>query len=114
MSLIYKILPKSEWEEALAAGRFTGSAIDLKDGYIHLSTGDQAQDTARLHFRGQAGLYLVTLESDALGAALKWEPSRGGSLFPHLYGPLDVGLALEARPLELDAEGVPQLRLDHA
>ena len=114
MSLIYKILPQGEWDEALAAGRFTGSAIDLKDGYIHLSTGAQAQDTARLHFRGQAGLYLVALDSDALGAALKWEPSRGGSLFPHLYGPLDVALALETRPLSLDAEGVPQLNLGPA
>ncbi len=111
MSLIYKILPAREWDQAVAIGRFEGSAIDQRDGYIHLSAADQAQETARLHLRGQQGLVLVVLESDALGEALKWEPSRGGVLFPHLYGPLDVALAQEVRPLSLGADGAPEIVL---
>ena len=111
MSLIYKILPASEWDRAVTIGRFEGSAIDMKDGYIHLSAAAQVQETARLHFRGQQGLVLVVLESDALGEALKWEPSRGGVLFPHLYGPLDVALAQEVRPLSLGADGAPEIVL---
>ncbi|MDB5459637.1 MAG: hypothetical protein JWO72_1378 [Caulobacteraceae bacterium] len=112
MSRIYKILSRAAWDEAVAQGRFDGAAIDLEDGYIHLSTGGQAQDTARLHFKDQAGLVLVALSADALGPALKWEPSRGGQLFPHLYGPLDPGLALDVRDIPLDPDGVPQLGLD--
>jgi len=111
MSLIYKILQAQEWARAEALGRFDGSAIDLKDGYIHLSAAAQVQETARLHFRGQQGLVLVVLESGVLGEALKWEPSRGGVLFPHLYGPLDVALALEVRPLSLGADGAPEIAL---
>ncbi len=107
MSLVYKILPRAEWQAALAAGRFEGSAIDLQDGYIHLSTGAQAQETAGKHFKGQDGLVMVSLRADQL--ALTWEPSRGGALFPHLYGVLDPALALDVRPLPLDADGVPQL-----
>ena len=109
MSLIYKILPQGEWDEALAAGRFTGSAIDLKDGYIHLSTGAQAQDTARLHFRGQTGLAVVAFEAEAFGEALKWEPSRGGQLFPHVYGPIDTTLALSVTDTPLDGDGAPRI-----
>jgi uncharacterized protein (DUF952 family) len=111
MSLIYKIVSEAEWARAQASGRFEGSAVDLKDGFIHMSSADQAQETARLHFRGQADLILVSLEADDLGADLKWEPSRGGVLFPHLYGPLDVTLARETRRLTLDAEGMPRLDL---
>jgi uncharacterized protein (DUF952 family) len=111
MSLIYKILPAEEWDRAKALGRFEGSAIDLKDGYIHLSAAAQVHETARLHFRGQQGLVLVVLDSDALADALKWEPSRGGVLFPHLYGPLDVALALDVRPLFLGADGAPEIAL---
>ena len=109
MTLIYKILPSVEWEAARIAGRFDDSAIDLADGYIHLSAGPQAQETARKYFSGRGDLVLLTVEADALGEALKWEPSRGGDLFPHLYAALDVGQVLAARPLELDAEGVPVL-----
>lgn len=111
MSLVYKILPAEEWERAEALGRFEGSAIDLKDGYIHLSAASQVNETARLHFHGREQLVLVILESDALGEALKWEPSRGGALFPHLYGPLDVALALDVKPLALGADGAPQIAL---
>jgi uncharacterized protein (DUF952 family) len=111
VSRVYKILSRAAWDEAVAAGRFDGAAIDLKDGYIHLSTGAQAQDTARLHFKGQAELVLAAFRVDDLGAALKWEPSRGGQLFPHLYGSLDPALALQVSDIPLDADGVPMLGL---
>ena len=84
MARVYKILHADAWAAAKRAGRFEGVAIDLSDGYIHLSTAAQAQETARLHFAGQTGLVLLRIDAGALGAALKWEPSRGGQLFPHL------------------------------
>jgi uncharacterized protein (DUF952 family) len=111
MSLVYKLLTAGEWDSAMAAGRFEGSKLDREDGYIHLSGAAQAQETARLHFHGQKDLVLVTLETDTLGPGLKWEASRAGALFPHLYGPLDVALALEVRPLSLGADGAPELGL---
>ena len=110
MTPVYKIMTGAEWRAALGGGRFEGSAVDLADGYIHLSTAAQAQETAAKHFRGQTGLVLVTLDADAL-SPLKWEPSRGGALFPHLYGPLDVTLALEVRPLDLGPDGAPDTGL---
>jgi uncharacterized protein (DUF952 family) len=106
---VYKILAGAEWDAAKAAGRFEGAAIDLRDGFIHLSTAAQAQETARLHFAGQAGLVVLALDADRLGAALKWEPSRGGQLFPHLYGALDCALVEAVTPAPLDADGAPQL-----
>lgn len=109
MSVIYKILSRAEWEAAQAAGRFAGSGVDLADGYIHLSAADQAQETAAKWFRGQADLVLLGVEAEALGEALKWEASRGGALFPHLYRPLLVAEVLSQRDLDLDADGVPQL-----
>ena len=92
--MIFKILPRSEWEAAEAAGRFEGSGIDLADGYIHFSSAEQWPETLRLHFAGRRGLVLVAVEAEALGAALKWETSRGGDLFPHLYGALPTSLAI--------------------
>ena len=109
MRLIYKILPRAAWDEAVAQGRFEGSPVDLHDGYIHFSTAAQAQETAARHFRGQAGLVVVAIEASSLGAALRWEPSRGGQLFPHLYGPLDPALAQGVTDAPLDAGGVPRL-----
>lgn len=109
MSRIYKILPRCEWAAAQAAGRFDGSAIDLHDGYIHFSTAEQAQETARRHFHGQGELVVLAIEADDLGAGLRWEPSRGGALFPHLYGALDAALVRAVTDAPLDAEGVPQL-----
>ena len=109
MSKIYKILPRSEWDAARAAGSFAGSAVDLADGFIHFSGADTAQRTAELYFKDQPDLMLLTLEADDLGQALKWEASRGGALFPHLFRALKVEEVLAERGLELDADGVPAL-----
>jgi len=107
MTKIYKILAASDWEAACAAGRFAGCGVDLQDGYIHFSCASQAGETARRHFRGREGLVLAAFEAERLGDDLRWEPSRGGELFPHLYGVLDPALALEVRPLPLNTEGWP-------
>ena len=109
MAKVYKIATRADWDAALLKGRFGGAAIDLRDGYIHLSTAAQAAETARLHFAGQGGLALLRLDADALGPALKWEPSRGGQLFPHLYGALDCGLVEAVTEMPLDAAGVPRV-----
>ena len=109
MKRIYKILPRAEWEQAVAVGEFQGSAVDIADGYIHFSAADQAQETARRYFYGQADLTLLAVDSERLGAGLKWEASRGGALFPHLYRPLGCREVLEARAAPLDAAGVPDL-----
>src|SRR5690606_25811720 len=90
MTRIYKILRRDEWRAAQAFGTFAGSTVDHRDGYIHFSTAAQAQDTARLHFRGQANLVVLEVDTAPLESALKWEPSRGGSPFPHLYGVLSI------------------------
>ncbi|HEY3696782.1 DUF952 domain-containing protein [Phenylobacterium sp.] len=107
MGRIYKILPRADWAAARASGRFEGSAVDLADGFIHFSTAAQAGETARRHFAGQAGLVVLEVEADDLGHALKWEPSRGGDLFPHLYGPLETAHVRQVRDAPLDAAGVP-------
>ena len=105
MTTIYKIVSADLWKAAEASGVFTGASIDLKDGYIHLSTAAQARRTAELHFAGQANLVLVAVDASRLGAALKYEPSRGGDLFPHIYGPLPMTAVLSVRPLQLDTNG---------
>ncbi|MGE5829012.1 MAG: DUF952 domain-containing protein [Micromonosporaceae bacterium] len=102
--MIYKLLSTREWQAAEASGRFDGSAVDHVDGYIHLSARDQVVETARRHFAGQSGLTLLTIDPEAVGAELRWEASRGGSLFPHLYAPLPVAAVVEARELP---DGVP-------
>ena len=84
--LIYKILTSDQWEDLKAAGETPGAPIDVSDGFVHFSTAEQAAATAAKHFAGQTGLWLLALHANALGDALKWEPSRGGALFPHLYG----------------------------
>lgn len=109
MSKIYKILSAQEWDAARASGVFLGSAVDLADGYIHFSAADQAQETAAKWFAGQADLMLLTVEAGPLGEALKWEPSRGGALFPHLYRPLQAAEVSAARPLPLDETGAPSV-----
>ncbi len=107
MTSIYKILKRDEWLAAQRAGVFAGSGIDLRDGYIHFSTAAQAAETARLHFRGQTDL--VVLEVNAEVLTLKWEPSRGGALFPHLYGTLALEHVTAVHDARLDASGVPVL-----
>lgn len=96
---IYKIATQAQWKEAEATGVFSGSAVDKRDGYIHLSTEAQLDETLSRHFAGQADLLIIAFESDSFGDALKWAPSRGGQLFPHLYAPLPVSLALELKTL---------------
>ena len=109
MRRIYKILDRAAWRAAEAAGVFTGSAVDLADGFIHFSTADQAQETAQRHFAGQPDLVLLTLDADALGEALRWEPSRGGDLFPHLYAPLPLDQVTAVRRLTPGDDGAPAL-----
>lgn len=104
--MIYKIVSAAEWRQAQTDGVFRGAPIDLKDGYIHFSTADQVAETAARHFAGRDGLVLVSVDAGALGEALKWEPSRGGKLFPHLHAPLDTGAAVAVDPLPLDPDGV--------
>jgi uncharacterized protein (DUF952 family) len=103
--IIYKIVPKQLWSDAMITGAFNGSPLDISDGFIHFSTAAQVRDTATKHFSGVPDLLLVAVSASALGDALKWEPSRGGDLFPHLYGPLPVELALWVKPLIADGEG---------
>lgn len=102
---IFKICPAAEWREAERAGAFLGSAVDRKDGFIHFSTAAQLRETAAKHFAGAADLLLVALDSERLGERLRWEPARGGALFPHLYAPLAVALAAWVAPLPLGADG---------
>lgn len=103
--IIYKICPASLWREAEAAGVFKGAAIDLTDGYIHFSTADQVKETAARHFAGQPDLLLAAIDAAALGTALKYEPSRGGALFPHLYADLLLTAVTWVKPLPLAADG---------
>jgi uncharacterized protein (DUF952 family) len=98
--LVYKICSAAEWREAVASGTYRGSAVDVRDGYIHLSTLSQLAETLRLHFAGQRDLVLVEVDPAELGDALRWEPSRGGALFPHLYGTLPVAIARSVAPVE--------------
>jgi uncharacterized protein (DUF952 family) len=106
---IYKILPRAEWTAAQAAGRFEGSAIDREDGYIHFSTAAQAQETARRYFVWLKDLVVLEVEGDDLRETLKWEPSRGGDLFPHLYATLSVDQVRAAHEAPLDEDGVPRM-----
>ena len=105
MGTIYKICTAAEWCEAEQAGSYRGSVADRKDGFIHFSTAEQAAETAAKWFAGQRDLVLVAVDAQALGDALKWEPSRGGALFPHLYGELELRAVLRVDPLPLDAAG---------
>lgn len=108
MSLAYKILTRSEWDQAQAAGVFEGSAVDRQDGFIHLSTAAQAPETARRYFAGQADLVVLQIDTDEV-QGVRWEPSRGGALFPHIYGPLDTRLVRAVTPAPLGPDGAPDL-----
>jgi len=100
--LIYKIFRTPEWDALRQTGTTTGAPIDVTDGYIHFSTSAQAAETAAKHFAGATDLVLSCLETDDLGEALVWEPSRGGALFPHLYRPLNLSEVLWTKPLPLE------------
>ena len=103
---IYKIVPETLWQEARNAGRFEGAGIDLQDGFIHFSTAAQAKRTAELYFAGQAGLLLVAVDGAMLGDALRYEASRDGDLFPHLYAALPLDSVLWEKPLMVGPDGV--------
>ncbi|MGE0024079.1 MAG: DUF952 domain-containing protein [Hyphomicrobium sp.] len=110
--MIFKIVQLAEWRAACRDGAFRGSAVDLSDGYIHLSTAHQVRATAAKHFKGQRDLVLVAIDEDMLKPAIVWEPSRGGDLFPHLYGSLPTARALWERELTLDDDGNPVIPED--
>lgn len=103
--LIYKICPAPLWREAERTGRFDGAPVDLSDGYIHFSTAGQLAETAAKHFAGQDQLLLIGVDDSRLGPALRYEPSRGGALFPHLYAVLDPKAVRWIAPLPLRADG---------
>lgn len=102
---IYKLADRAEWERARASGAYEGSAVDRADGYIHMSTSAQLAETARRHYAGRDRLVLAAIDPPALGQALRWEASRGGDLFPHLYGALPLSAALSERALSVAADG---------
>jgi uncharacterized protein (DUF952 family) len=109
---IYKISPASAWREAERQGVYKGSADDLRDGYIHFSTAAQVAETARKHYFGQTGLFLIAVDADALGDELRWERSRNDELFPHLYGELDLGAVTAILDMRAQSDGthdIPEL-----
>jgi uncharacterized protein (DUF952 family) len=99
MNWVYKIIDAGIWEQACVAGVFNGVAIDLSDGYIHLSDASQVETTAQLYFAEKQNLLLLAFDPASFGESLKWEASRGGALFPHVYGTLDTATALWSKPL---------------
>src|ERR1700694_6140481 len=110
---IYKICSASPWREAERQGVFRGSADDARDGFIHFSTAAQVPETARKHYFGQTGLFLIAVDADALGDALRWEPARNDELFPHLYGELDLGAVTAILDLRAQSDGyhdIPELK----
>jgi uncharacterized protein (DUF952 family) len=103
--LVYKICTEALWSDAECAGVFAGAPVDLAEGYIHLSTARQVRETAALHFAGQEGLVLAAIDEERLGGALRYERSRGGDLFPHLYGTLPMAAVAWVRRLPLGTDG---------
>ncbi len=104
-AVIFKIAPRSLWAEAEHTGVFRGSPVDHADGFIHFSSTTQVAETANRHYAGQQDLLLVAVDGAALGDALRWETSRGGDLFPHLYGELPLDAVLWVKPLPLGPDG---------
>ena len=104
-TIIFKICPAALWADAERSGLFRGSAVDLADGFIHFSAAGQVVETAEKHFAGQRDLVLVAVDAAKVGNALKWETSRGGAPFPHLYAPLPLSAVLRVTPLRLGADG---------
>ena len=108
--IVYKIVATEEWAAAETAGVFTGASVDRADGFIHFSTAEQAPETAAKWFAGRGDLTLAAIDAEALGDDLRWEPSRGGALFPHLYRALPMSAVVWSRPLPLGSDGRPCFR----
>jgi uncharacterized protein (DUF952 family) len=106
---VYKICSRAALQEARKSGRFDGSADDARDGFIHLSAASQVSGTLAKYFAGQRGLVLLAVDPERLGQQLRWERSRGGELFPHLYGPLDLAHVISVEALELQEDGSHRL-----
>jgi uncharacterized protein (DUF952 family) len=106
---VYKICPEAALQKARKSGRFVGSADDARDGFIHLSAGHQVTGTLAKYFAGQSDLVLLVIDLDRLGDRLRWERSRGGELFPHLYGPLDLAHVISVEPLAVQEDGSHRL-----
>lgn len=104
-TVIYHICTCDDWDAALAAGQYGGSAQDHADGFIHFSSAADVVASAAKHRTGQSGLLLLSVDAQALGEALKWEPARGGILFPHLYGAMPVVAVLRVEDLPLGSDG---------
>jgi len=104
-TIIYHMCRADEWQAAQSSGFYLGSSQDVADGFMHFSTAPQIVESAAKHRAGQTGLLLLAVDADALGPALKWEASRGGQLFPHLYAALPISAARWAKPLPLGADG---------
>ena len=104
-STIYKVVSQPEWQQAEIDGVFRGSAVDLADGFIHLSSAAQAVETVAKHFAGQANLLIASVDAKVLGDTLRWEESRGGALFPHIYGDLPMTAVTKVQPLPLGEDG---------
>ncbi len=111
-ALIYKLHPAADWALAERAGVFTGAPVDLADGFIHFSTAAQVVETAARHFAAATDLLLIAVDTAGLGPALRWEASRGGALFPHLYGPLPLGAVRWIEPLPMAPAGRHVFPLD--
>ncbi len=104
-NIIYKIEDAAIWAQAQAAGSYTGSPLDVADGFIHLSSAEQVRETADKWFTGRTGMVLVHIDATILASTLKWEASRGGALFPHNYGPLPMSAMIAVAPMMLDEAG---------
>lgn len=102
---VYKVMSRNQWEAMQSAGRFDGAAIDLQDGFIHLSAAGQLQETVAKHFHGQPDLVVVAVDTGSLGTCLRWEISRGGALFPHLYASLRIDSVTETFALPMNEHG---------
>jgi uncharacterized protein (DUF952 family) len=103
--IAYKVVTADQMSQLEADGTFAGAPVDIADGYIHLSTADQLDETVTKHFAGQDNLHIAAVDLDALGDAVKWEPSRGGALFPHIYAPLPLSAVVAYSPLERGSDG---------
>ncbi|MGC1710183.1 MAG: DUF952 domain-containing protein [Methyloceanibacter sp.] len=106
---VYKVLSRDAFAKTKVNGRFEGSGEDARDGFIHLSSVEQLEDTLAKHYAGKDGLVLLAVDSESLGERLQWEPARGGALFPHLYGPLELSAVNSIEELTLGADGKHRL-----